>query len=158
MSLTRDCAGPDARDPGCSAIAGAAAQSCSWSPPPPLPSRKPQPNLAHHHSDMFNGKKASRPRDRISAIPTVAPFVVGPARGVGGAERSSAALILRHDQLERCLLGRATPSLLLDHLPLHSFSPTPSSLGRSSLVMHRQPLSSRPAQYSPSSASPQLKS
>lgn len=34
--LTSDCAGPDARDPGCSAIAGAAAQSCSRSHPPPL--------------------------------------------------------------------------------------------------------------------------
>jgi hypothetical protein len=28
---------------------------------PPPPSRKPQPNLAHHHGDMPNGKKASRP-------------------------------------------------------------------------------------------------
>jgi len=87
----------------------------------PPPSRKPQPNLAHHHGDMPNGKKASRPRDRISAIPTAAPFVVGLARGVGQAERSSAALILRHDQSEGCLLGCATPSLLLDHLPLLLF-------------------------------------
>ena len=94
---------------------------------------------------MPNGKKASRPRDRISAIPTTVPFAVGPAQVGGGAERSSAALILRLDQSERCLLGRATPSLLLDHLPLHSFFPTPSSLGRSSLVMRRQPLPSRPA-------------
>jgi hypothetical protein len=103
--------------------------------PPPL--RKPQPNLAHHHGDMPNGKKALQPRDRISAIPTAAPFVIGLAQGVGGAERSSAALILRHDQSERCLLGHATPSQLLDHLPLHSFFPTPSSLSRSGLVMRR---------------------
>jgi hypothetical protein len=74
--LTRDCVGLDARDPSCSAIAGAAAQSYSQSHPPP-PSRKPQPNLAHHHSDMPNGEKALRPQDWISAIPTAAPFTVG---------------------------------------------------------------------------------
>jgi hypothetical protein len=43
----------------------------------PLSSRKPQPNLAHHHGDMPNSKKALRPRDRILAIPTAAPFIVG---------------------------------------------------------------------------------
>jgi hypothetical protein len=63
--------------------------------------RKPPPDLAHRRRDIPNGKKASRSRDRISEIPTAVPFAVGLARAGGGAECSSAALVLRHDKSKR---------------------------------------------------------
>jgi hypothetical protein len=112
--------------------------------------RKPLPDLAHRRRDIPNGKKASRSRDRISEIPTAAPFAVGLARAGGEAERSSAALVLRHDESKRM------PPRLVLLLP--RFSTISPSLGPSGFVMRRQPLPPRPAQNPLLSASPQLKS
>jgi hypothetical protein len=113
--------------------------------------RKPPPDLAHRCRDIPNGKKASRSRDRISEIPTAAPFAVGLARADGGAERASAALLLRHDESKRM------PPRLVVLLP--RFSTISPSLGPSGFVMRRQPLPPRgPLRISLSSASPQLKS
>ena len=111
---------------------------------------KPPPDLAHRRRDIPNGKKASRSRDRISEIPTAVPFAVGLARAGGGAERSSAALVLRRDESKRM-----PPQLVLllprfsTIFPLHSFSQHP--LARSFWFRHAP--STPPA----SPASPQLK-
>jgi hypothetical protein len=91
--------------------------------------RKLLPDLAYCRRDIPNSKKASRSRDRISEIPTVALFAVGLAQASGEAERSSAALVLRYNESKRML-----PRLVLFLPRFLTISP---SLGLSGFVMRR---------------------
>ena len=89
-------------------------------------SRKLLPDVAHRLRDIPNGKKASRSRDRISEIPTAAPFAVGLERAGGGAGHSSTALVLRIDESKKDnSSASATSSPLLDPLRTSLLSASP---------------------------------